>query len=101
MSCRAAGLSGSRTRARIGLPRVSEARAAAPPCWPAAPITSSGRGWLAMVARLAAMLVAILVLIELHMFQFRLVDQPRLLMVIQTPASQADRARVAFLLAPP
>jgi len=47
------------------------------------------------------MLVAILVLIELHMFQFRLVDQPRLLMVIQTPASQADRARVAFLLAPP
>ena len=39
-------------------------------------------------------------LIELQMFQLRLVDQPRLLMVIQVPASQADRARVASLLTP-
>jgi hypothetical protein len=37
-------------------------------------------------------------LIRLEMFQLRLVDQPRLTMVIQVPASEADRERVESLL---
>lgn len=62
-SCLAAGMPGSRTSARTAQPRLSRARAAAPPCWPVAPITSTGPSPLAMVARLAVMLVVILVLI--------------------------------------
>lgn len=37
-------------------------------------------------------------LIALQLFQLRLVDQPGLLMVIQIPVSEADRARVITLL---
>jgi transcriptional regulator with XRE-family HTH domain len=36
--------------------------------------------------------------IALQVFQLRLVDQPGLLMVVQVPASEADRTRVASLL---
>jgi transcriptional regulator with XRE-family HTH domain len=38
-------------------------------------------------------------LIELEMFQLRLVDQPSLIMVTQVPASETDLARVRSLLA--
>jgi len=37
-------------------------------------------------------------LIELEMFQLRLVDQPRLIMVTQVPTSEPDRERVRSLL---
>jgi hypothetical protein len=38
-------------------------------------------------------------LIELEMFQLRLVDQPSLIMVTQVPASETHLARVRSLLA--
>lgn len=40
-------------------------------------------------------------LIRLAMFQLRLVDQPRLTMVVQVPASDTCRERVASLLSEP
>ena len=39
-------------------------------------------------------------LIQLEMFQLRLVDQPGLIMVVQVPASETYLARVRSLLSP-